>query len=268
VFSPYYAWSGRSRPQNHCAINLALYRNRPRRWTMTERGELQVTRSPERIRIGPSSAAWEDGELVIRVDDVAAPVPLPVRGTIRVRPRMAPQTEVRLSEAGEHIWQPVSPVCDVTADIKAPRLAWRGTGYLDSNRGNEPLEAGFQGWTWARTHEDARCTVLYDARSRAGGQTRFALDFLPDGQPQFRDPPPAQALPGTIWAIGRHTGCEPEGMPAVLATFEDTPFYARSLVRTHLDGKPVDAFHESLNLDRFAAPWVRMLLPVRMPRFA
>ena len=34
VFSPYYAWSGRTDPYNHCAINLALYGPRSSRWAM------------------------------------------------------------------------------------------------------------------------------------------------------------------------------------------------------------------------------------------
>jgi carotenoid 1,2-hydratase len=53
-----------------------------------------------------------------------------------------------------------------------------------------------------------------------------------------------------------------------VATFEDTPFYNRSHVRTVIQGEALDGFHESLDLDRFASPWVRMLLPFRMPRTA
>ena len=52
----------------------------------------------------------------------------------------------------------------------------------------------------------------------------------------------------------------------VLRTLEDAPFYARSVVKTHLLGRPVTAMHESLCLDRFSRQWVRVLLPFRMPR--
>jgi len=54
----------------------------------------------------------------------------------------------------------------------------------------------------------------------------------------------------------------------VLRTYEDTPFYARSLLATEHDGLPATAMHESLDLDRFASRWVQCLLPFRMPRLA
>ncbi len=41
VFSPYYAWArrhGPADPANHCALNVALYGPRGKRWCMTERG--------------------------------------------------------------------------------------------------------------------------------------------------------------------------------------------------------------------------------------
>jgi carotenoid 1,2-hydratase len=56
--------------------------------------------------------------------------------------------------------------------------------------------------------------------------------------------------------------------PDVIRTLEDGPFYARSQVRTKLYGEAADAFHESLDLDRFRSPLVRAMLPFRMPRRA
>ena len=52
----------------------------------------------------------------------------------------------------------------------------------------------------------------------------------------------------------------------MLATYEDTPFYARSLLASTLGGEPVRAMHESLSLDRFRNPMVRLMLPFRIPR--
>jgi carotenoid 1,2-hydratase len=49
-------------------------------------------------------------------------------------------------------------------------------------------------------------------------------------------------------------------------TLEDTPFYARSVLRSGAASGPV--MHESLDLDRFKKAWVRTLLPFRMPRVA
>jgi carotenoid 1,2-hydratase len=61
VFSPLYAWSrrrGAGDPGNHCAVNVALY-ERKRRWAMTERGRAAVSRSVERLAIGPSALPWD-----------------------------------------------------------------------------------------------------------------------------------------------------------------------------------------------------------------
>jgi carotenoid 1,2-hydratase len=52
----------------------------------------------------------------------------------------------------------------------------------------------------------------------------------------------------------------------VVATLQDTPFYARSVVSTEWYGTPATAMHESLSLDRFRTPWVQAMLPFRMPR--
>jgi carotenoid 1,2-hydratase len=52
----------------------------------------------------------------------------------------------------------------------------------------------------------------------------------------------------------------------VLATFEDSPFYARSAIAHRLDGQDATSMHESLELDRFSLGLVRAMLPFRMPR--
>ena len=84
--------------------------------------------------------------------------------------------------------------------------------------------------------------------------------------------PARHTLPRTGWGIHRTVRTEPAsagGAPAtVLRTLEDTPFYARSLVRTRLGGEAVDAMHETLSATRFGTAWVQALLPWRMPRRA
>jgi carotenoid 1,2-hydratase len=269
VFSPWYAWSGRGDPGNHCAINLGLYGQRHRRWCMTERGARHVRRSATRFDVGPSSMAWEGDELVIRIREWAVPLPRPVRGEIRLRPQVLSGLETVLEAEGGHVWQPVAPLASVQVRMEEPGLNWDGSGYLDSNRGAEPLEAGFASWTWSRAHQEDGCTVLYDALPRRTGRRRaFGLHIDPGGQPSGFAAPPSQPLPGTIWQVPRETGCDSGHAPRLVSTFEDTPFYNRSRVHTWLRGAPADGFHESLDLDRFASPWVRMLLPVRMPRVA
>jgi len=53
-----------------------------------------------------------------------------------------------------------------------------------------------------------------------------------------------------------------------IQSLEDTPFYQRAIVQNHLLGESVSSFHETLNANRFASPWVQALLPWRMPRLA
>jgi carotenoid 1,2-hydratase len=52
----------------------------------------------------------------------------------------------------------------------------------------------------------------------------------------------------------------------VISTLEDAPFYARSLIGHRVDGEDAISMHESLDLDRFANPVVKAMLPFRMPR--
>jgi carotenoid 1,2-hydratase len=54
--------------------------------------------------------------------------------------------------------------------------------------------------------------------------------------------------------------------PQLISTLEDTPFYARSLLRTRLLGEEVTAVHESLDVPRLVSLPVRLMLPWRMPR--
>jgi carotenoid 1,2-hydratase len=79
--------------------------------------------------------------------------------------------------------------------------------------------------------------------------------------------PPAAALPSTLWGLGRRTRADAGHGARVVRSFEDSPFYARTLVGSRLRGHEVTAIHESLSLDRFRAPWVKALLPFRIPRY-
>ena len=73
------------------------------------------------------------------------------------------------------------------------------------------------------------------------------------------------ALPRTRWRLARTTRAD-EGRASAVRSFEDTPFYSRGLVAHTLFGEHVESMHESLSLDRFANPLVRLMLPFRMPR--
>jgi hypothetical protein len=57
VFSPWYRWSGRKSPRNHCCINVATY-GPGGRFTMTDRGESALRTSQNVFEVGPSKMTW------------------------------------------------------------------------------------------------------------------------------------------------------------------------------------------------------------------
>ena len=266
VFSPYYAWSGRGDPLDHCALNVALYGAAGHRWALTERGRPSVARDASRLTIGPSSIAWEGDALVIRFDEMTFPIPSRLRGTVRLHPLLLTEHVEVLDGQARHRWWPVAPLARVEVELERPALSWSGVGYHDANAGDESLEAGFVDWDWSRGALGREAAVLYDMRRRDGSERTLALRFRPDGGVEHLDPLPRAELPRTLWRVRRRTQSEPGHPVAVRQTLEDTPFYARSVVETRLLGRSVTTMHESLALDRFAANWVRLLLPFRMPR--
>jgi carotenoid 1,2-hydratase len=268
VFSPYYAWArrrGSADPLDHCALNVALYGAGRRRWSLTERGRAAVERRRSHLAIGPSSIAWDGSALTIAVDETTAPVPTRLRGIVRVHPHALMSSVFPLDAAGAHRWAPIAPCAHVEVELERPRLRWSGPGYFDSNAGDGPLEDAFARWDWSRGNQAGRTAVLYDVARRSGDALSLALRFGPSGTVVEMEPPPALRLPATRWGIARATRAGAGGA-SVLATLEDTPFYARSLLATRAPDAPGLAVHESLSLDRFRARWVQALLPFRMPR--
>ncbi len=266
VFSPYYAWSGRGDPLNHCAVNVAVYGRSGNRWAMTERGRSALERSSTRFRLGPSSLSWQDGALVVELDERGAPIPRAIRGAIRIVPEVLPASSFTLDAAGRHVWQPIAPRARVTVALARPELGWSGSGYLDSNFGSEPLEAGFRDWSWSRAHGESGTTVFYDAVRRDGSDACLALRFGDDGRVHSLPPLAAAALPTTGWRLSRRTRADTADGATLVSTLESSPFYARSLVEARLYGEPVLAMHESLSLERFRSPVVQAMLTCRMPR--
>jgi len=119
----------------------------------------------------------------------------------------------------------------------------------------------------SRTDEEDTKTGVMAARGEAKPGVNLALHFNRHGEVSAIEAPQWYPLPRTrVWRIPRGTRGDP-GHPATLVeTLEDTPFYARSVVASRLQGDAVKAIHESLSLDRFRQTWVKMLLPFRMPR--
>jgi carotenoid 1,2-hydratase len=271
VFSPYYARArrrGAGDPENFTALNAALYGRGARRWALTERGRNDVRRSADSLDIGTSEAAWDGTIFTVRIDEICTPLPRRLRGTVRVRPEIMPGVDFVLDAAGGHRWIPFGPRARIEVEMRDPDLRWSGTGYLDGNAGDVPLERSFAGWDWSRAARRNGAVVLYDVARRDGTSGSIAAEFRADGTVADFEPPPRAGLPRTGWRIARATRCEAGGTARAVETLEDTPFYARSLVATRLLGDDIVAMHESLSLDRFDTRWVQALLPFRMPRNA
>ena len=187
VFSPYYAFARRNGPAdplNHCAINVAVYTKGSNRWAMTERPRDAVSRASNMFTVGPSNLLWDGNSLVIRIDEIAVPIPRRLRGTIRVVPTAITQQEFTLNESGHHCWWPIAPCARVHVELEQPHLRWQGDGYLDMNRGDAPLESGFSDWQWSRGATRDGAAILYEARQRDGRRIDLAMTFDPQGRMQ------------------------------------------------------------------------------------
>ncbi len=269
MFSPYYAWSrrhGTGDPLEHCALNVALYGPRGKRWACTERGRPTVQQESSALRIGPSALRWDDNALTIMIDEMTVPLPSRLRGKVRLYPAALVDHTIALDAAGRHRWSPLAPYARIEVEMTHPALRWTGAAYLDSNNGDDALESAFAHWHWSRAGLRDGTAVLYDVTRRDGSTLSVATHFGASGAITHFTPPHVMALPPTHWRVARATRSDAGPAATVTRTLEDTPFYARSVLAAQLLGEPVTAIHESLSLDRFNTRWVQMLLPFRMPR--
>lgn len=266
MFSPYYHWAGRTDAYNHVAVNVALYGASGHHWAMTERGRTALSRDPNALAIGPSALQWYEHGLTIDIDEVTAPLPGRLRGKIRIEAAALFSQPYALDLESQHFWRPIMPRAPVDVTLEAPDLRWRGEAYVDSNYGSEPLEDGFIDWRWSRAHLRRDTAVLYEGRRRDGTGFAKALRFAPDGRVEPVDLLSEVELPRTGWRMPRLTRVDPGRKVTIRKTWEDTPFYARTALSTHMFGEAADAVHESLSLERLTSPIVRLMLPFRMPR--
>jgi carotenoid 1,2-hydratase len=270
VFSPWYAWARRRRttsPENHVAMNVVLYGKAGKRWAMTERGRGALERDATNLRIGHSAMHWDGDALTVTVDEVTAPIPSRIRGTVRVVPGAIGRKVVSLDKAGRHKWSPIAPSARVEVALERPQRGWSGNGYFDSNWGTRPLEQDFAGWHWCRAPVHDGTVILYNVTNCDGTRDAIALHYDSQGTARSFPPPPERSLGTSFWRLQRQTGAETGHDARLLDTLEDSPFYARSVVATHLLGQDVTAMHEQLSLSRFDTPWMRLMLPFKAPRW-
>lgn len=267
MFSPYYKASGRGRPEDHCSINVALYGPR-KRWAMRDHGAGHLRRDANWFSVANSSLDWDGEALTIELDERGAVLPLAVKGRIRLVPQVSGQAEFLLDPAGRHVWRPIAPRARVEATFDDPAITWSGHGYWDHNSGSEALEDGFATWHWSRAHRRHDTAVIYEGRLRSGAPFAMALAIGDDGEAHPMPLGEPASLPRTWWRMERATRADPGHWAHVRATWEDTPFYARSAITTRLGGEDVAAVHESLSLDRYASGAVQWMLPWRMKRTA
>lgn len=194
-----------------------------------------------------------------------------------------------LSPEGRHLWRPIAPSANIRVELSHPAMHWKGHAYVDSNRGDAPLESAFRDWTWTRSHEvradgslDSATRVFYEVETNRGECRQISASFAPAVAPVALSPaeatssrlivstvvptPPSCPVERTGWAIERRLPCDDGARCRILKTVESAPFYARSLVETTLGGRTHRGMHESLSMRRFESRWVQCLLPFKMPR--
>lgn len=266
VFSPWYAWSGRRNPADHCCINVALY-GRGGRWTMTDRGAAALKASRDTLEVGPSRMHWDGSALTVEIDEVAVPHCDRVRGSVRVHPAAVGGMPVALHPDGSHVWRPYAPVAEIEVAFDRPGWRWRGSGYFDANFGTRALEADFRRWTWSRRPLGRGAACFYDAERRDGTALSTALSFDGSGGVETIEPaPPRVRLARSRWGLRRETRGDEGSGAAQVKPMLDAPFYCRSAVRTTVAGETAVGVHEALDLDRFASRWLKPMLAVKVPR--
>ncbi|MEM8788114.1 MAG: carotenoid 1,2-hydratase [Pseudomonadota bacterium] len=234
---------------------------------MTERGRGAARQTAETFQVGPSQLHWDGRDLVIDIDEISTPHLQRLRGRVRLSPSAVTEVELPLDPGAAHVWRPFAPTARIAVDIARPGWRWDGHGYFDANFGSAALEDDFRYWTWARMPLDHGTAAFYDADRRDGSTLATAFHFHLDGSvATLETPPPLRPMARSLWQVRRGMRADAGTTPRQTAPMLDAPFYSRSTVTAQIDGQPRTGVHEALDLDRFAKPWLKPMLALRVPR--
>lgn len=277
-FSPTYFRArqhGPASPFDYSSMHVALYERRGAKskaaaWALESQPiDPRTARSETRLTIGRSAIHWEGDRLVVDLDEQTTPAPKynplrrPVRGRVVVHPEAMPELALPIDETGQHRWWPVAPLARIEVDLEQPRVRFRGHGYHDANAGDLPLDQSFDTWSWMRARVGDAARLTYDVRCRSGASRAHALEVSADGwkplERTWRAP-----LERGAWGLERHARVDRDHGARTVQSYEDGPFYTRSLVETRVGGDPVLAMHETLAAHRLRRRWVRFCASYRM----
>ena len=260
LFSPRYAAAARAgaSPLDHSAVNFVLYhRGRTVAWAFSEYSARAVHQNGGVLQIGDSRFSYEDGRIVIDVNERSAPFGGAVTGRIVLTPQGAVGPEIPLRRDLPHYWQPLAPRC--SASLTVGGKTHEGFGYHDMNHGEELLGERLAGWRWARVHDAERTTISYSlddticvvAEQGSVSVQRHARVACDDTRTRW-----LLAVPKSI--VTRASSL------SVKHTLESSPFYAR------LEGSNGEqhGIVEIADFRRFLRPTLRWMAHVRMRRVA
>lgn len=223
--------------------------------------------SNDAIEIGPSSMRWEQDRLIVEINEMSWPHMQRLTGTVTIHPEGVTDVELPLTSCGTHVWRPFAPQSRIEVRLNRPGWQFDGHGYFDANFGTRALETDFSYWTWGRFPTAQGSLAFYDATRRDG--TELAKGILFDrGEAKEIKAPPKVPLRRSLWTVRRETRGDAGTRARQVKQMLDAPFYCRSAVEIQVAGERVVGVHEALDLNRFASPWLKPMLAVKVPRRA
>lgn len=255
-------------------VNFVVYSpdKKERAWAMTEYDASSVARSDVDLQIGDNAIHREGDTLIIDIDERAPWTGRPIRGQIKIE--LAERSDAAcgpyaIDGQGRHRWYPIAPHAEVEVTLESPALTFRGRAYHDSNEGDEGLEDAFENWDWSRRDAGDHAEIVYDTRTRDGGSHRLALRIqgAETQALELSDDAAELELDETRWGLQPRLRSHEQTQAELQMRLEDTPFYARSLLRVQAPDATVHhAVHEHLDMRRFERATTQFMLPWRTRR--